>query len=276
MKAGVRPHRTELDSRDRRVRTSGFCIQDAESQMQPDTNIRWRSRIRLVDEVAEVLRSEIFAGRLPLGTPLRQEQLATMLDVSRTPLREALRMLEREGLVRVEPGRSVRVISGDLSTLLAAYALREVVDGLAARLAAERADAGGIARLENVLDRQRKTFEPWQPTLYTATNVEFHTAVMEAAGNEFLLAQLPLVHVTSQVFIPIARVDEDRAERAIEEHVQITKAIGSGAGELAEQLAREHIRQTIQSLGAQGADDHDDHDGRARAEGGRRREEAGT
>ena len=243
--------------------------------MQPDTNIRWRSRIRLVDEVAEVLRGEIFAGRLPLGTPLRQEQLATMLDVSRTPLREALRMLEREGLVRVEPGRSVRVISGDLSTLLAAYALREVVDGLAARLAARLADDEAQARLEEIVRGQRKAFDPWEPTLYTATNVEFHTAVMEAAGNEFLLAQLPLVHVTSQVFIPIARVDEHRAERAVEEHMEIVEAIGAGAAEEAEALARDHIRRTIRSLAAAaGADQGDDNGGRPAQDGGGPGEEA--
>jgi DNA-binding GntR family transcriptional regulator len=245
--------------------------------MQPDTNIRWRSRIRLVDEVADVLRSEIFAGRLPLGTPLRQEQLATMLDVSRTPLREALRMLEREGLVRVEPGRSVRVISGDLSTLRAAYALREVVDGLAARLAAQRADEAALERLDDIVARQRNAFQPWEPTLYTATNVEFHAAVMEAAGNEFLLAQLPLVHVTSQVFIPIARVDEHRAERAIEEHTEIITAIGSGEAEEAEQLAREHIRKTIRSLAeARGGDDGTDHARPDGHDGGRPREEEGT
>jgi DNA-binding GntR family transcriptional regulator len=171
-----------------------------------------------------------------------------MLDVSRTPLREALRMLEREGLVRVEPGRSVRVISGDLSTLLAAYSMREVVDGLAARLAAARADAPALTRLAEILERQPEALNPWNASLYTSTNVEFHTAVMQAARNEFLLAQLPLVRVTSQVFVPISRVDRRRAERAIEEHVDIVAAIGAGDGDRAEQLAREHIRQTIRSL----------------------------
>jgi DNA-binding GntR family transcriptional regulator len=219
-----------------------------------NTGIEWRSRVRLVDEVADVLRSEIYAGRFPLGTPLRQEQLATELNVSRTPLREALRMLEREGLVRVEPGRSVRVISGDLTTLFDAYALREVVDGLAARLVAQRSDPEVLSQLEGVLTEQAETLVPWDPNRYTVTNVAFHSRLIEAAGNEFLRAQLPLVHMTSQVFIPIARVSAARAERALGEHGQIVAAIRTGDAELAERLAREHIRQTIGSLAASAAD----------------------
>jgi DNA-binding GntR family transcriptional regulator len=218
------------------------------SAPRPDSNIQWRSRVRLVDEVVEVLRAEIYAGRFPLGTPLRQEQLASELQVSRTPLREALRMLEREGLVRVEPGRSVRVTSGDLSTLLDAYALREVVDGLAARLAAEKGDSEGLRRLDAILKHQQKAVAPWDPPQYTALNVDFHRALMEMTGNDFLVAQMPLVHMTSQVFVPIRRVSEERAVRAIQEHAEIATAVHDGAGEKAEELAREHIRHTVQSF----------------------------
>ena len=164
-------------------------------------------------------------------------------------------MLEREGIVRVEPGRSVRVISGDLSTLLDAYALREVVDGLAARLMATRATKAFLRRLDGVLGQQHQTLEPWDPGRYTATNVEFHNALIEAAGNEFLVAQLPLVNMTSQVFTPIARVDVHRAERALKEHLAILAAIRAGNGEQAEQLAREHIQQTIRSLWDSRSDD---------------------
>ena len=145
---------------------------------------------------------------------MRQEQLAAELDVSRTPLREALRMLEREGLVRVEPGRSVRVISGDLTTLCNAYAVREVLDGLAARLVAEQGSNVVVEPLEAILDRQATTLDPWDPNRYTETNVEFHSVLIAAPENNFLRAQLPLVHMTSQVFIPIARVSAQRAERA--------------------------------------------------------------
>ena len=100
----------------------------------------WQSRIRLVDEVAHEIRERIYKRHLEPGTPLRQEQLAAELGVSRTPLREALRLLEKEALVKVIPGKGVRVAVVDYEELLAAYDVREVIDGLAARLTAQRRD----------------------------------------------------------------------------------------------------------------------------------------
>lgn len=226
------------------------CIQDPGSKVQEpnEQQVPWLSRTRLVDEVADVLRSHIYAGTFALGMPLRQEQLAAQLNVSRTPLREALRILESEGLVRMEVGRSVRVISGDAATLLSAYEFREVVDGLAARLNALKQDGELFEQLESILERQGKAFEPWSPAAYTETNVDFHGALIRASGNKFLVAQLPVVHMTSQVFTPIARVEVRRAQGALEEHIEILAALRAGNAAMAERLARRHIRQTIRSL----------------------------
>jgi DNA-binding GntR family transcriptional regulator len=215
------------------------------------SRIEWRSRIRLVDEVVEVLREGIYAGRFAPGTRLRQEELAAQLDVSRTPLREALRILEREGLLEVEQNRGVRVISAEPSTLMAAYELREVIDGLAARLAARKQIAGIGTSLLAIVDRQRKALQPWNAARYTATNVDFHRAIVEAAGNEFVGAQLPLINMTARVFAPVAHVGPERAELAIGEHVEIADAIAEGRDDDAERLARAHIRGTIRSLEAQ-------------------------
>lgn len=211
-------------------------------------SIQWRSRVRLVDEVIDVIRDRIYEGHYPPGSPIRQEQLAAELNVSRTPLREALRMLEREGLVKATPGRGLRVISADLPTLLDAYQLREVIDGLAARLTAERCDKGIAAELDTTLAAQRAALEPWNPADYTSANVAFHRTIIEASENEYVVAQLPLVRMTSQVFTPIKLVDHSRAAEAIEEHAAIAAAIAAGDGAEAEQRARQHIRGTIASL----------------------------
>ena len=210
--------------------------------------MKWQSRVRLVDEVADVLRERIYEGRYALGAPLRQEQLAGELDVSRTPLREALRLLEREGLVTVLPGRGVRVVSGDVDRLLAAYGLREVVDGLAARLAAERSTPELHAALEQILSEQRRAVADWNPGVYTASNVRFHAEIVRGAGNEYVEAQLPLVRMTSQVFTPVKLVELERAQQAVQEHEVIAAAIASGDSERAEGLARAHIHNTIDSL----------------------------
>lgn len=219
--------------------------------------IEWRGRIRLVDEVAEVLRERIYAGAYEPGAALRQEQLAADLQISRTPLREALRVLEREGLLTSEPGRGVRVVSVNPSTLLDAYAVREVLDGLAARLAAERAIDEDIAQLRVLLAQQRVALDGprgFDPGSYTQANIAFHSAIVDIAANDFVTGQLPLLPLTAQVFAPKKLVEEDRARGAVAEHELIVAAIESGDGAHAEDRARQHIRVTIERL--QGADDH--------------------
>jgi DNA-binding GntR family transcriptional regulator len=211
-------------------------------------SVNWRSRIRLVDELAEELRERIYSGSYPLGKRLRQEELADQLQVSRTPLREALRVLESEGLVHSEPGRGVRVIAADLKKFLAAYQLREVVDGLAARLAAGLPDEPDSRVLTEIIARQRAALDPWTPTVYTRENVAFHIEIMRMTGNEYVMAEAPLVRMTSQVFTPVALLEVDRARQAVEQHADIAKAIAGRNGGAAERAARKHIRSTISRL----------------------------
>ena len=210
--------------------------------------IEWRSRIRLVDEVVEVLRERILGGYYEPGVPLRQEQLAAELNISRTPLREALRMLESDGLVTVSPGRGARVVAGDRSRLLAAYRLREVIDGLAARLVAEAGLGDGRRALAEAIEAQRRALEPWAPADYTTANIRLHQTILELSRNEFLVAQLPIVHMTSRVFMPFEVVEHGRATQAVEEHEEIVRAIAAGDGDDAERLARAHVARTIESL----------------------------
>ena len=217
--------------------------------------IRWRSRVSLVDEVAAELRERIYSGGYPLGSRLRQEELAEDLQVSRTPLREALRVLESEGLLQSEPGHGVRVVPADVAKVLAAYQLREVIDGLAARLAAQSPDTAGRNALAQRLATHRAALEPWSPSTYTLENVAFHLAVIALAGNEYLSAQAPIVRMTSQVFTPVALVEPAHASLAVSQHEQIMTAIGAGDGQAAEWLARAHIRSTIERIRDQAAPD---------------------
>lgn len=210
--------------------------------------MQWRSRVRLVDEVVQVLRERIYDGTYATGMQLRQEQLADELQVSRTPLREALRILEHEGLLKSEPNRGARVVSADIKQLLDAYQLREVIDGLAARLAARSGDEEGRRGLAEMLDEQQSSLEPWHPAAYVLSNVRFHIAVIELADNEYLAGQVPLVRMTSQVFLPVGPVEKDRATLAVSEHRLVADAIAAGDAEEAERLARAHIETTIKRL----------------------------
>lgn len=211
--------------------------------------VRFRSRVRLVDEVAEELRQRIYSGEYPLGAPLRQEQIAEDLEISRTPLREAIRILESEGLLQGERNRTVRVVTVDNAKLLAAYQMREVLDGLAARLAAENPDKKEREKLLDIVRQQEKVLKPWDKTAYRELNVAFHAKLLELANNDYLSAQAPLVNMSGQMFAPITRGSASGfAVRAVKEHRKIANAVIKGDGEEAESMARLHIQTTIEGI----------------------------
>lgn len=209
-------------------------------------------RVFLVDEVVDQLRERILAGVYPPGSRLRQEQVASELGLSRTPVREAMRTLEREHLLVVERSGGMRVAESDPATLLAAYELREVVDGLAARLAAARGASAATDQLHDVLRQQEALLAAdWSPEDWVRSNVRFHGLVMEASNNPYLLGLLPFVHATSRVFRPASVLGRDRAAEAHGEHAAIASSLLDGDVDRAEKLARVHIRRTSDELARQ-------------------------
>jgi DNA-binding GntR family transcriptional regulator len=208
---------------------------------------------RLVDEVAEQLRAKIYAGEYVPGDHLRQEHLAATLEVSRTPLREALRVLERDKLLTVLPGGRIQVANSDLPNLLAAYELREVVDGLAARLAARRRPVGLADQLARLLEAQQQVLVDWHPSSWIHANVAFHRLIFEESANDYVLTLLPLVHMTVQVFKPVGVLEPSRAQAALEEHRAIAAAIVAGDPAAAQAAAQRHIRRTIDAIEAESA-----------------------
>lgn len=209
---------------------------------------QWERRTRLVDEVANELRRRIYEGWYGPGSVIHQENVSAELGISRTPLREAIRMLEQEGLLVAEPGRGARVISIDRTTLLAAYEFRSVVDGLAARLSALEMDEADIATLERIVQAQEKTLDPWVPVDYTQLNVEFHEAIIRATHNEFLVAQILLLRMTAQIFNPSLGVLQSAAVNAVQQHREILAAIRARDAASAEACARRHTETTMERL----------------------------
>jgi DNA-binding GntR family transcriptional regulator len=211
----------------------------------------WKRPGALVEDIQQHLRQAIFDGRYPPGTRLRQEQLADELKVSRTPLREALRVLQNEGILTSTPGRGVEVPFASLDDLLAASQFREVLEGVAARLAAEGPGETLLPKLDALLVRQRQILDEGADMVeFAVRDADFHVAILEATGNKYLPAQGAVIRMSTQVFrhllLGFDRVD---AERAIEDHKRIAEAIAEGDGIGAEQWARAHIRVAIAAVG---------------------------
>jgi DNA-binding GntR family transcriptional regulator len=220
----------------------------------------WQRPPALVEDIQQHLRQSIFSGRYPPGTRLRQEQLAEELNVSRTPLREALRVLQNEGILTSSPGRSVVVASASLDDSLAACQFREVVEGLAARLNADAPDLSLKPRLDAILEQQREVAgsSTWDKSAFMQRDADFHVAILEATGNKYLRSQVPLVRMATQVFGPLLGFDQPDAERSILEHQRISEAIFEGDGIGAEQWARAHIRVAIAAVQHAKAGSEDD------------------
>jgi DNA-binding GntR family transcriptional regulator len=199
------------------------------------------ARRRLVDDATQALRDAILAGRFPAGARLRQTDLADQLGISRTPIREALGRLQYEGLVRLQPGGGVSVAALDLAEAVALYDVREVLDGLAARLAARRAGKPELAKLERALGAMRQCLERGDANQWFSAHVTFHDAIFQASGNARLLALATVVRQSIQHFHPLLLKTDRRLEAAYAEHREIFEAISARDEEGAEKVARQHI-----------------------------------
>lgn len=221
-----------------------------------ELDLRSTSRTRLVDEVIVHLRELILDQELAPGTALLQTELAEQLGVSRTPLREAFRILEREGLVRVANGnRTIEVARFGPVELRELYEVREVIDGLAARLLARR---GLSTELDVELRDLLAEMDSWDaahPSRWFNAHLGFHVRIATCCGNSQLDSMLNLIRRTTlSLHGPLS----DRAEAAAEEladilrvareqHHAIYDAIAGGDERAAESHARRHIRATLHS-----------------------------
>ncbi len=198
-------------------------------------------RRRLVDEVTQTLRDAILNGRFLAGTRLRQADLAAQLAISRTPIREALGRLQQEGLIELLPGGGVRVALLNLTEAVELYDLREVLDGLAARLAGHRAADGALGRIQKALGRMAQCLERKDPNQWFGAHVAFHDEILQASGNKRLQGLSAVVRLSIRHFHPLLLKTENRLEDAYREHRGIYEAIAAHDAEAAERFARAHI-----------------------------------
>jgi DNA-binding GntR family transcriptional regulator len=196
---------------------------------------------RLVDDAAQSLREAILGGRLAAGTRLRQEDLAAQLGISRTPIREALGRLQQEGLVELLPAAGVRVVALDLAEAAQLYDIREVLDGLAARLAAHEADAASLGRLEKSLARMRQCVARGDANQWFPAHVAFHDEIFRASANRRLQTLGTVVKLSIRRFHPLLLRTGNRLADALAEHTGIFEAIAAHDSGEAERRARAHI-----------------------------------
>jgi len=197
---------------------------------------------RMKEGIVDSVRQAILEGKLAPGTVLRQEHLARQLHVSRTPLREALIALEREGFISIAPSGAASVVSLDAHDALEILDLREMVDGLAARLLAQRGIGAELDRELTALAKTMRTSAARDQHRYLVANADFHVKIVEATGHARLQQFVPLVRVSAQVVYTRLQNQGRRLTHSADEHTHVLDAIRAGDPEAAERLAREHVR----------------------------------
>ena len=216
------------------------------------------------DDIARMLEDEIVSGLILPGTVLRQEQLSERFEVSRTPIREALRRLAAHGLVSFIPNRGVRVRTLSRDELREAFLVRAELEGLATELAVPRMTPERLAEL----DAAEQRFSELTLTLrekaragaadnalaveWMRANYGFHDVIYAAADTPYLerLAKSARRTFVGQItWVARAELDE-LYERNDREHRAIREAIAAGSAEGARTLAREHVLHSWELLDA--------------------------
>lgn len=195
----------------------------------------------LRDVVFENLRTAILEGNLKAGQRLMEVQLAEQLGVSRTPIREAIRKLELEGLVVMLPRKGAYVANMSFKDLIDVLEIRSSLEGLAASLAAERLREEDIAELERVAKEFETSVRETDIDNVLKKDVEFHEKIFLMANNKKLYQLITSLWEQVHRFRVTYVSNYDASLSLVDEHNRILEAIKSGDCELAKKYATEHI-----------------------------------
>ena len=205
--------------------------------------------------VFQKIREDILNGKYKENDELRENTIGKELGVSRTPVREALRQLELEGLVAIIPNRGAYVTGISHKDIWDIYKIRSMLVGLCARWATENITEAQIDELEETIllsEFQMKKESGFNAEQVAALDGRFHAILYDASGSRILSHVLTDFHNYVQTARRTSIVSEDRARKSIREHRQILRAIHDRDAEMAEQLANEHIMHVMQNLKKQG------------------------
>ncbi|AQA26208.1 FCD domain protein [Rhodococcus sp. MTM3W5.2] len=197
------------------------------------------SRKSLREIAYDELRQRIVDLRLAPGQRLIERDLAAELQVSRIPLREALQLLQNDGLVVIVPRRGAIVAPFGVDEVRDLFDVRESLEVLAARLAAERAEPDSLTALRDQLQAARAATERHDEPAIAAANARFHSLIVEMSGNPLLRSLLQPLEARVQWLFHLTK--ERDPGKQCEEHEELCTAIAAGDPERAAEIAYLHV-----------------------------------
>ena len=199
-------------------------------------------RPNLRGQVYDILKRMIILKQISPGEKINEEQLAERIGVSRTPIRGTLFRLEHEGIVEIIPRRGAYLISQSKEKVIDILQVREVMEGLVARLATENMNEQTLNRLRNSLRKISSTENNEDMLLkYPAADEEFHSLLLGACKNGVLKSMMEVINIHLQVIRLRTVVLPGRAKQTVTEHYKILEAIEKGDAPGAEKIMQKHV-----------------------------------
>lgn len=201
------------------------------------------SRLTLHDQVLARLRALLVEGRIAPGAKLNERELCEQLRVSRTPLREAIKLLAAEGLVDLLPNRGAVAVKLTEADVRHTFELLEALEGLAGELAAQRVRDDELAELRALHYEMLACFARRDLSGYYRLNARIHSAINDAARNPVLTATYRSVNARVQSLRFRTNQDEAKWSRAVQQHEQMIDALAARDGARLRELMSGHLRQ---------------------------------
>ena len=211
-------------------------------------DIRLDNDSSLADRVYSALEDAIMTGQIRLGGRLLESTIADKLSISRAPLREAFRRLHFEGLAETIPRRGTYVVKPSRQDVVDLLQVREEIECLAARLAAERISAVALDHLAAGLDRIGKLIARNRKDGYPHHDIDFHQTVSRASGNGKVLQIMKGMYSQLRLVRLISGARTDRAPAAYREHLAIFEALRARKPAAAEEKMRRHLKLSAASI----------------------------
>jgi DNA-binding GntR family transcriptional regulator len=200
------------------------------------------------DKVLSVLRDSIFSGSLKPGEKLHEKDLCERLGVSRTPVREAIRMLEAEGLVESIPNKGSRVAEISISDVINIYELRINLESMATRKAVPHVTKQVLSQLQSIQSKlsDAVNINEWNEVDYL--NQQFHSLLFSAGTNDRLITLVEQLSNYGHMMTISAFAIPGRAQQVVQEHNDILQAVVEGDAEKAGSLMQKHLEVARDNL----------------------------
>ena len=208
----------------------------------------YTNNVNVTNVAVEEIRREILGSRFKPGDRLKQEELAQLCGSSRTPVRDALRELEKEGLVTLGKGRSARIPDLDFKDFCDIYKIRTVIEELAARLAVARADDHCLLILKECISDMKRASTANDMEAWLISDKEFHLSYYKTCDNQHLLDLVTRYWNSTCHFRKEYYALPEQIKKSEEIHDNLFQAMVDRDEDLAATLTRSHFKESIKII----------------------------